>query len=360
MDYYLLLGLGPGATEGEIKRAYRRLARKFHPDINPGDQAAEIRFRRILEAYETLVDPQRRRLYDAGTPGVEQEDPSLSFDGFDFSVIGDNAAGATFSELFADVFRRSAGLDESRPLQGSDIHANVSLTFEESVRGAERRMTITRQEACALCAGGGAVRTAEGQCLSCRGGGSIRWTRGHMVFSRACTACGGTGRLRQQTCASCAGHGVQPRTESVLVKFSPGIGDGTRVRVPGRGHAGRFGGATGDLVVAVHVAAHPLYERDGDDLYVRVPIAVHEAALGAKIAVPTPDGPARLRVPPGTQGGQRFRLHGRGVAKPDGRAGDLIVEVRIVVPQLRDERSRELMREFARLNSENVRKDLGV
>lgn len=360
MDYYVLLGLRPGASEGEIKRAYRRLARKYHPDINPGDHAAELRFRRILEAYETLVDPQRRRQYDAGSTAPAREDPAVSFEGFDFSVVADGSGGATFSELFADVFQRSAGLGDDRPIAGADIHVTVNLTFEESVRGADRRLTVTRHEACAICSGRGAVRTAEGQCVACHGTGSIRWNRGHMVFARACTSCGGTGRLRQQTCPSCAGHGVHARTESVLVRLAPGIAEGTRVRVQGKGHAGRFGGTTGDLLVTVKVAAHPLFERRGDDLHLVVPVAVHEAALGAKIDVPTPDGVARLRVPPGTQAGQRFRLRGRGVTTADGRAGDLIVEVRIVVPQLRDERSRELMREFAQLNSENVRKDLGV
>jgi molecular chaperone DnaJ len=181
-----------------------------------------------------------------------------------------------------------------------------------------------------------------------------------MVFSRACTSCGGTGRLQMQTCRSCAGHGVHPRSESVAVRFEPGINDGARVRVAGKGQAGRNGGPDGDLIVFVHVAAHPLFRRQGDDLHLVAPLAIHEAALGAKIEVPTPDGPARLRVPPGTQSGQRFRLRGRGVTTADGSAGDLVVEVRVVVPQLRDERSRELMREFAQLNAENVRKDLGV
>jgi molecular chaperone DnaJ len=360
MDYYLLLGLRRGASEGEIKRAYRRLARKYHPDINPGDHDAELRFRTILEAYETLVDPQRRRVYDRGDATPAREDPALAFEGFDFSVVGDSAAGATFSELFADVFHRSAGLDENRPADGAEIHADVSLTFEESVRGAERRMTITRQHTCTMCDGRGIVRTAEGQCLTCHGTGSIRWTRGHMVFGRACTSCGGTGRMRQQTCPSCAGHGAHPRTESVVVRFVPGIADGSRVRVTGKGHAGRFGGATGDLVVSVKVSAHPLFRREGDDLHLVIPVAVHEAALGAKIDVPTLAGVARLRVPPGTQSGQRFRLRGHGVTVAGDRAGDLIVEIRVVVPQLRDERSRELMRELALLNPENVRKELGV
>jgi molecular chaperone DnaJ len=181
-----------------------------------------------------------------------------------------------------------------------------------------------------------------------------------MVFSRACTTCGGSGRRRELVCTACAGQGTTVRTERVVVRIPAGIGDGARLRVAGKGHAGRNGGPTGELVVAVSVSAHPLFQRQGDDLLLKVPVAAHEAMLGAKIDVPTPNGPARLRVPPGTQAGQRFRLHGRGVAGADGRTGDLIVEVKIVIPQLRDERSKELMREFAELNPGNIRSELGV
>jgi molecular chaperone DnaJ len=287
----------------------------------------------------------------------------MSFDGFDFSVVQDTATGAgagTFSELFADVFQRSAGVGEERPTAGVDLHASVALSFEEAVRGTERTITFTRQETCGLCRGTGVVRTAEGQCLQCHGSGSLRWTRGHMVFSRACTACSGTGRHREYHCTGCAGRGLTARGEALSVHIPSGTGDGERLRVPGKGHAGRFGGPSGDLVVEVRVASHPLFQRQGEDLFLVLPVAVHEAALGAKIDVPTLDGPARLRVPPGTQTGQRFRLRDRGLPTRDGRLGDLVVEVRVVVPPLRDERSKELMREFAHLNPGNVRKELGV
>jgi len=360
MDYYVILGLRPGASEGDIRRAYRRLARKYHPDINPGDQTAEALFRQIVEAYETLIDPERRLQYDRSPHRAATDTAAPSFEGFDFSVVTDSRTTATFSELFADVFQRSAGLDDTRPVPGAEIHAELALSFEESVRGAERRLTVTRQDMCPQCQGYGLVRTVEGQCVRCDGTGSIRWARGHMIFSRPCTACGGSGRLRRQSCAACAAQGLVSRTESVAVRVPPGVADGARIRVPAKGHAGRFGGPPGDLVVTVQVAAHPLFKRQGDDLFMVVPVAVHEAALGAKLDVPTPDGTGRLRVPPGTQTGQRFRLRGRGVTMPDGRVGDLVVEVRLVVPQLRDERSKELMREFARLNQDNVRKDLGV
>jgi molecular chaperone DnaJ len=360
MDYYIVLGLRPGASEGDIKRAYRRLARKYHPDINPGDRMAEALFRRIVEAYETLIDPNQRLAYDRGGRAPGEDSAALSFEGFDFSVVNDPREAATFSELFADVFQRSAGLDDTRPVHGADIHVSVKVSFEEALRGAERTLTVTRHETCAVCDGSGSLRTAEGQCLQCHGTGSIRWTRGHMVFSRACTACAGSGRQRRQRCGGCAGQGVSARTEAVTMRVPAGATPGARIRLNGRGHAGRFGGAHGDLVVEIEVAPHPLFQRHDEDVFFVVPIAVHEATLGAKIDVPTPGGPARLRIPPGTQTGQRFRLRGRGVPGRDGRLGDLVVEAKVVVPILRDERSKELMREFAQLNAESVRRELGV
>jgi len=361
MDFYAILGIERRATAVEVKRAYRRLARKFHPDINPGDQAAVVHFHRIVEAYETLVDPGRRRDYDLHGAGRETAaETPVEFEGFDFSRAAEGLRASTFSELFADVFK-AATTEAGKAEPGADLHGTVALSFEEAVRGSERLLTLTRQVVCPQCHGGGEVRTAEGRCLHCQGEGSLRWARGHMVFSKTCTACGGTGRQQQQACAGCGGQGVTARSETVTVRIPPGVADGARVRVPEKGHAGRRGGRPGDLYIAVQVAAHLLFERDGDDLRLVVPIAVHEAALGARIEVPTVDGRARLRIPPGTQTGQRFRLHGRGVPSPrDGRPGDLVVEVRLVLPKLIDERSKELMREFGRRNDENVRKDLGV
>jgi molecular chaperone DnaJ len=363
MDFYAILGIERRATVAEIKRAYRRLARKFHPDINPGDQAAVVHFHRIVEAYETLADPSRRHEYDVhGAVAREMgEDAPVAFEGFDFSRAAEGMRASTFSELFADVFKAPASTGAGKPEPGADLHGTVALAFEEAVRGCERLLTVTRQVVCQACHGGGEIRTAEGRCLQCQGEGSLRWARGHMVFSKTCTACGGTGRQQRQVCTGCAGQGVTARSEAVAVRIPPGVADGARVRVPEKGHAGRRSGRPGDLYITVQVAPHPLFERDGDDLRLVVPIAVHEAALGARVEVPTVDGRARLRVPPGTQSGQRFRLHGRGVPSPrDGRPGDLIVEVRLVLPRVLDERSKELMREFGRRNDENVRKDLGV
>jgi len=357
MDLYVILGLEHGASESEIKRAYRRLARRFHPDINPGDRTAEARFRQILEAYETLIDPERRSRYDAGSPQGGDR-PTSGFEGFDFSgLAGDHSA--TFGDLFAEVFT-SRGHQRPTPERGVDLHQTLTLSFDEAFNGAHRAVTVTRRETCRTCAGAGVTRVSTSACLVCQGAGSVRTVRGHMVFSRSCPGCGGTGQQRPRMCEPCAGTGQIMRTEAVQIRVPAGVGDGDRVRVPGKGHAGLRGGEPGDLYITVQVSPHPLYRREGDDLHITMPVAIHEAALGARIEVPTPDGGARVRVPPGTQSGQRFRLRERGAPSiRDGRRGDLVVEVKLVLPKLLDERSKELLREFGRINGENVRESLG-
>ena len=358
MDLYILLGVKREATAADIKRAYRRLARRFHPDINPGDREAAARFRQIVDAYETLIDPDRRRRYDSGklTNGVDDA-TSFGFAGFDFSgaVVGDRAT--TFGELFEEVFTRRS--ERERPIdaeRGADLHLRVSLSSEEAWHGREWPVTLTRQDTCRSCAGSGYHRTVESRCVSCEGSGIVRSVRGHMVFSKNCPHCGGSGRLRQLACETCDGRGVETRAEAISVKIPAGVADGSRVRVPGKGHTGVRGGPPGDLYIDVDVRPHPFYRREGDDLHCVVPVAIHEAALGAKVEIPTPDGVARLRVPPGTQSGQRFRLRERGVPSlRGGPRGDLVVEVRLMLPRVLDERSKELLREFGRINGESVR-----
>ena len=356
MDLYVILGLEHGATESEIKRAYRRLARRYHPDINPGDRTAEARFRQILEAYETLIDPERRSRYDSGSPIAAGEDRRTSgFEGFDFSGRGGDHA-ATFGDLFAEVFT-SRGAQRPAAERGVDLHHTLSLSFEEAFNGTQRTITVTRRETCRTCSGTGVTRLTTGACLVCQGAGSVRTVRGHMVFTRSCPGCGGSGQQRPRPCEPCGGTGQQTRAESVTVRVPAGVSDAERIRVAGRGNAGLRGGEPGDLYITVQVAPHPRYRREGDDLFISVPIAIHEAALGARIDVPTPDGGAKVRVPPGTQSGQRFHLRGRGVTTRDGRRGDLVVEVKLVLPRLLDERSKELLREFGRINGENVREE---
>ena len=361
MDFYVLLGLDQGATTADIKRAYRRLARRYHPGVNPGDRAAEAVFHRISQAYETLVDPERRQQYDAGaaSPVDPSEAPTFEFAGFDFSVAAQGAQAATFTELFAEVLHPLAEAG-SRAEGGADLHASLAVPFVDAARGTRRQVVVTRQDVCSACSGRGHVPTQEGRCSACHATGRTRSARGHMVFSKICRVCGGSGRLRLQRCAICNAQGRVVRTEAVAVDVPAGVADGDHLRIPGKGHAGRNGGRSGDLYVTVHVEPHRVFRREGEHLHLQVPLAVHEAVLGARVDVPTLDAPVKLRIPPGTHAGQRFRLSGRGFPTPAGARGDLIVETVLVLPPVIDERSKELMREFGRLNQDDVRRDLMV
>ena len=359
MDFYLILGVERGATLADVKRAYKRLARKYHPDINPGDRMAAAQFRQIAQAYETLSDVQRRRQYDAtGAAAETGEGATFGFDGFDFTVSVHGTEAPTFGDLVADVLhQRQARRAQGDAERGVDLHQSLSLEFEEAISGGQRGVTVTRQEYFATCQGAGALHVTPAPCPHCHGSGAVKSVRGHMVFTKPCAHCGGSGQQRQARCPACGGDQVQMRTETMTINVPPGLADGARIRIPGKGNVGRNGGEPGDFYIDVTVKPHPLFVRDGDDLHLTVPIAVHEAALGAKIEVPSLDGPARVRIPPGTQSGQRFRVRERGVASPrDGRRGDLVVEVQLVLPKLLDERSKELLREFGRINTEDVRK----
>lgn len=358
MDLYIVLGVDRTAEVGEIKRAYKRLARRLHPDINPGDRQAAARFREIVDAYEILIDPDRRRRYDAGvlSAAAGGADPaSFGFAGFDFSERVHAERTTTFGDLFEEVLSKRATRPGDSAEHGADIHARAVLSFEEAWHGVSRAVTLTRQDVCRTCAGSGFQRIAESRCVACEGTGTVRSVRGHMVFAKNCPTCGGSGRLKQELCEPCRGLGVETRTETLTVRVPPAIADGARVRVPGKGHSGVRGGAAGDLYLTVSVEEHPVYRREGDELHMTVAIAIHEAGLGAKFDIDTPDGPVRLRVPPATQSGQRFRFRDRGAPGRDGRRGDLVVEVRVKLPKVLDERSKELLREFGRINGETVR-----
>ena len=359
MDFYVLLGVQREATEADIKRAFRRLARKYHPDINPGDRVAEQQFRQIAEAYETLVDPDRRRLYDTvGVQGVAAGAVTFGFEGFDFSMHVSGDAAPTFGDLFAEIFRQPGAVGTRGAERGADLHVSLRLSFEAAMHGGDTQVSVTRLVRCRGCRGTGCVATPERRCQRCQGAGALKSVRNHMVFSKPCEACGGTGTLAAMLCPTCGGRQLERHVESVPVSLPPGLQTGARLRVAGKGNDGASLGEAGDVYIEVQVDPHLRFRCEGDDLHVTVPVAVHEAALGARIDVPSLDGPLRLRVPPGTQSGQRFRMSERGAPSArDGHRGDLVVEVRLVLPALLDERSKELLREFGRINSADVRQE---
>lgn len=363
MDLYGALDLAPSATAAEIERAYLRLARRYHPGINPGDRRAEERYRQVQEAYEVLGSPDRRRDYDQlrlVRPAATVE-ASISFDGFDFSAGAHGHEAATFSEMFADVFQDAARRVTTSE-QGAALELTMQLSFEDAVRGGAFPFSVVRQDRCPGCAGAGTVAISPVPCGTCQGQGALRWARGHMVFTKPCDACHGSGRVTAKGCRHCAASGLQARSEVVTLTLPPGIESGARLVVPGRGHAGAHGGPSGDLYVSLEVLPHRVFRREGRDLCLTLPVAVHEAALGAKVSVPTLDGPVTVRIPPGTASGSRLRVRGRGVPSPrpgvPEEAGDLIADVQIVLPPVRDERSKALLREFAALNPIDVRADL--
>jgi molecular chaperone DnaJ len=259
--------------------------------------------------------------------------------------------------LFSDVFQQAAQ-EAVAPTRGADIETDLQISFRDAVRGGDLPLSLTRQERCAACAGRGRVMRPVTGCPACGGAGSRRWARGHLVFTKACGLCGGQGRIESETCRTCSGVGTTSRTEVITIGVPAGVDAGTRVAVPGHGHAGARGGPSGDLYVTIDVGPHPFLRRDGRDLHVRLPVAVHEAALGARVDVPTLDGSVRLRIPPGTHSGQRLRVAGQGVGAGGDAAGDLIVEVQIVLPRELDETSRSLLQEFGRRNGDDVRRTL--
>ena len=398
-DYYALLGLKKTATADEIRKAFRKLARKHHPDVNPGDKKAEEKFKEISEANDVLSDEKKRRVYDALGYYTDQIDPATAeaaarggygysagapgggvprqpsgggrgmpdFGGFDFSDYANNhpgeapgggAAGSSwgsFRDIFSGVF--SQGQKSQGPQPGTDLEYQATVDFWTAIRGGVVKLQVVRQEVCPTCKG--RPSTGGGVCPECQGAGQVTQMGGRMKFKIACPRCGGTGKLDNE-CATCDGEGTVSRTESVEVRIKAGTRDGQRIRLAGKGNAGINGGPGGDLYLIIKIEPHPAFNRVVDDIQVTVPVTVPEAALGAKIEVPTIDGRAQLKIPPGTQSGQKLRLRGKGVpsASHEGVRGDQIVTVEIVVPQLRDERSKEILREFAKLNPEDPRQEI--
>lgn len=375
-DYYETLGISRNASQDEVRKAYRRLARKYHPDLNPGDKAAEERFKRVQEAYDVLGDPEKRKMYDqygfyseSGFPGAgAQERPGagFGFGGFDFSDFFSRAGGQErpstgfggFRDVFEQFFGRGAQAERAAPEKGADLEYGLNIEFWQAIRGTQVTLNINRQEACPACGGSGAAGGQTAVCPECRGAGSVTQMAGAMRFNLTCPRCGGAGKLRN-ACPRCHGEGRVPRTETVDVRIPAGVQTGTRLRVAGKGNAGTLGAPAGDLYITVRVEPHPFFQREGDNIGIRVPITVTEAGLGAKIEVPTIDGRAILKIPPGTQSGQKFRMREKGVFNSRKNVrGDQIVEVIVQPPRVRDERTKEILRELAQLNPEDPREGI--
>jgi molecular chaperone DnaJ len=379
-DYYELLGVPRKAPVKDIRAAYRKLARKYHPDLNPGDKSAEEKFKQIQEAYEVLSDTKKRQMYDqfgfnvpgqGGTPpqgpggygGVSPEDIHFDFGGFDFgggAGQGSAGGGASFRDLFSQFFRGATAASAGHEREpGTDLEYQIDITFAEAMRGTVKKLNFTRLDTCSVCHGEGVAPGDEKVCPTCNGTGQTTQVSGKMRFQVTCARCGGTGHQRT-VCRNCGGEGRVQKMETLDVRIPPGAYTGSRVRVAGRGNAGIGGGPPGDLYIVTKVAPHPFFDRRGDDLYTVVPITVSEASLGAKVEVPTIDGRAQVRIPPATNSGKRLRLREKGApsARQAGKRGDQIVEVQIVVPKPEDERIRNLMKELDKLDPENPREDI--
>lgn len=350
-DCYEVLGVARDATDQQIKSAYRKLALKYHPDRNPGDHTAEERFKEAAEAYAILADRDKRSLYDrfghAGVSGAAAG-AGAGFDPTIFADFGDIFAGLGDVFGFGDLFggrRRRGG-----PQRGADLRYDLEITFEEAAEGAETTIQIPREETCETCKGTGAAPgTTPETCSHCRGTGQLRFQQGFLTVARPCPTCRGTGKVISKPCQACRGAGRIGRERKITVKIPAGIATGQRLRLYGEGEHGSAGGPPGDLYVVVHVQEHPIFQREGDDLYCELPVTFPVAALGGSIRVPSLNGQEALDIPAGTQPGARFRLRGKGMPNVSGRGrGDLYVIVRIDVPKKLSRDQKQLLEELAK------------
>ncbi|MFY9554686.1 MAG: J domain-containing protein [Blastocatellia bacterium] len=359
-DYYKLLGVPRNAKAEDIKKAYRRLARRHHPDVNPGSIDSEDLFKQISEAFEVLSDPKKREIYDRY--GYYSEHAAAGAGAawgpvFDFANFG----AANFRDIFSEVFsnlRPQTSPARKQATRGADLELPLALTFEQAMQGLTTKLEVDRSITCGDCSGMGETISRDVTCSACNGTG--QQTR-RIGGSSKCPKCGGTGKVAV-ACPTCRGEGTVPKRETISIRIPPGVDTGSRVRVPGKGLAGSLSGPPGDLFIIGNVGEHAYFKRQGDNIYCTVPITVPEAALGAKIEVPTVDGKAVLRIPPGTASGQRFRLRERGAPslRAGGIRGDQFVEVRITLPKVISEETKDLLGRYARYNPENPRAEMGL
>jgi molecular chaperone DnaJ len=341
VNLYDTLGVSKSASQDEIRKAYRKLAREHHPDRNPGDAASEAKFKEVQAAYDVLKDPEKRKQYDAfGAPNGRRgrgAPQGFTFEDFD---LGD---------LFGGIFGQRTA--RPGPERGADIEAHVNLSFEDSLRGLQTQIPVEATLACRECGGSGAQPgTAPRICPDCNGRGVRAESQGLFALSTPCPRCRGNGTVIDQPCPRCAGSGRERRTKRYTVKIPAGAKDGTRIRLKGKGEPGANGGPPGDLFVVTHVAGSPVYERRGDNLVVEVPVAYPDAALGTTVEVPTPDGPVSLKVPAGSQDGKLLRIRGRGAPRLKGSGkGDVLARVRVSVPKKVTKKQRELLEELRKL-----------
>jgi molecular chaperone DnaJ len=371
-DYYAALGVAKDASASEIKKAYRKLARELHPDKNPGNAEAEARFKEVSEAYDVLADEKTRKEYDEarslfGAGGMSGGGfrgagfpPGNGSTTFDMSDIFGSAGGsADLGDLFGGLFGNAAGTRTrprtASPTRGRDVNAEVSLSFDEAVHGATLPLQLSGPGACKTCHGSGArPGTAPHRCPTCGGSGFTSSNQGAFGFSEPCRDCRGTGQVVDNPCPECGGSGVTTQTRTIIVRVPAGVRDGARLRIAGKGTPGERGGPAGDLFVTVHVGAHQLFGRVGDDLTLTLPVTFDEAALGATVRVPTLDGSVAVKIAPGTPSGRTLRVRGRGVPKKNA-AGDLLVTVDVAVPQKLNAAAREALQSYAAAQPDDPR-----
>ncbi len=348
-DYYEVLGVSRTVTDDELKKAYRKLALKFHPDKNPGDRAAEEQFKELSEAYQVLCDAERRAAYDRFGHAAFEQGGGFDFTGGFEDIIGD---------LFGDFFGTSRGRGgRQRARRGQDLQYRLDISFEEAARGVEKTIQIPRLDPCASCGGRGAAPGTQAKaCPQCRGTGQIRFQQGFFSIAKTCGQCNGQGSIVSNPCKDCSGSGSQRTMHTLSVKIPAGVDTGSRLKLRGEGESGGTGGQPGDLYILMQVAEHPLFIRDGNDVVCEVPVSFAAAALGTELEVPTLEGHAKVKVPAGTQSGHLLKLRGRGV--PDLQngygTGDQVVRIIVETPRKLSAKQRELLEEFARISGEEV------